>query len=228
VVLGQGGRRGSPELGGAARRNWAALAAPLAGEGEGGTRGSPTVGLWPGFGLGRSRRWPAAVAAGASRCTSRSGELPAGARQCRVGCGSSGSHGPNWRRWSSWSTLGVSAGVGLAAAAMMMRRSGSGQWRPWTHTREGADGFYRPFMWSRGNSHRGTAAPRQARTRRAEQRVDRCTKSGAAGRRVRVQHVACADLKVPWEGAGFLGKAQKGSDAEGGRGLARARALWPA
>jgi hypothetical protein len=77
---------------------------------------------------------------------------------------------------------------------MRVRRTGSGQWRPWAHVREGADGFYRQFTWRRGiltmvRQHLGRRACR------AERLADCWTKGGAAGRRVREQHVVCADFK---------------------------------
>jgi hypothetical protein len=77
-----------------------------------------------------------------------------------------------------------------------------------------------------GLSHRGTVAPQSARARKAGQRADRWTKGGATGRRVREQHVVCADFKGSREGTGFLGKVRKGLDAEDGCGLARAGAHW--
>jgi hypothetical protein len=86
----------------------------------------------------------------------------------------------------------------------------------------GGSGFYRQLTWRRGDfSPRYGGA--SAGARRAGQRAYRWTKGGAAGRRVREQHMVCADFKGSREGAGFLGKARKGSDTEDGRGLARAR-----
>jgi hypothetical protein len=55
--------------------------------------------------------------------------------------------------------------------------------------------FCRRFTWRRGNPHRDTAVPQPARAHRAERRVDRWTKGGAAGRCVPEKHVACADFK---------------------------------
>jgi hypothetical protein len=89
------------------------------------------------------------------------------------------------------------------------------QRRPWAHSREGADGF---IGGSRGVGGIFTAIRRclGRRARRAEQRADRWTKGGAAGRHVREQHVVCADFKGLGKADGALGRRAWGADAEAG------------
>jgi hypothetical protein len=71
-------------------------------------------------------------------------------------------------------TLGVSAGVDLAAATILVRRVGLGQWRQWLRTREGVDGFYKRLTWRRGDfSPRYGGASVSARAGQGSERTAR-------------------------------------------------------